>query len=292
MRLKCSYASAKEKLTAHLTEGYSILLRTDHDRNKKKADGSWNESIDKAEHGKLFDEWYLRMLSTVDSIFPTQRESLEIMYPPPPAMRGVQEDDFQWKTMRLNVRDKLEVLKMITDERLSTYTDLPQKLRLYVEDIDSFQKVRDCNHAMVANYLDRKGYFNKSEEEIQLAFEQILDVSFHKKDWGGEINDLYTANTLINGSRVATAFLLKGNGLRGPTMQLADCGKNGDQILRLIQSPAILFVVQYVGDVSEAVIKDLEGKIAELRASGKEAYYCIIDGQDTARVLLAYGKMS
>ena len=74
-------------------------------------------------------------------------------------------------------------------------------------------------------------------------------------------------------------------------MELADCGKNGDQGLRLVQSPADLFVVQFVGEVSESVISDLDGKVAGLRAAGKNACYCIMNGQETARVLLAYGKL-
>jgi hypothetical protein len=61
-----------------------------------------------------------------------------------------------------------------------------------------------------------------------MALEQILNVSFHKKDWSGEGNDLYTANIVLNGERVETAFLLKGNELRRREMWVADCGKNGD----------------------------------------------------------------
>ena len=49
------------------------------------------------------------------------------------------------------------------------------------------------------------------KDQVQLALEQILTVSFHKKDWGGEVNDLSTANVIINRSRRAAAFLSKGN---------------------------------------------------------------------------------
>lgn len=135
------------------------------------------------------------------------------------------------------------------------------------------------------------GYFDRSEDAVQIALEQILNVPFHKKDWGGEINDLYTANVVINGARRAAAFLLKGSGLRRRELRIADCGENGDQIVRLFHSPAELFVVQFVGIISEMVIADIESKIRECRANGKESCFLMMDGQDTARVLHAYGKL-
>ncbi len=74
-------------------------------------------------------------------------------------------------------------------------------------------------------------------------------------------------------------------------MEIRHCGANGDQLLRLCASPAELFVVQFVGTISEAVIADLDGKIWQARSQGKEAWYCIMDGQNTARVLRAYGEL-
>ena len=152
-----------------------------------------------------------------------------------------------------------------------------------------FQKVRDVNPASVSDLL-KEGYLDRSEDSVQMALEQILVVPMHKKDWGGETNDLYTANVLINGARHETAFVLKGNGLKKKLMEIRDCGANGDQLLRLVDSPAKLFVVQFVGNVSEAVIKDLAGKIEHRRSMGREAWYLVMDGQDTARLLRAYGK--
>jgi hypothetical protein len=73
-----------------------------------------------------------------------------------------------------------------------------------------FQKVRDVNPAMVSKFL-KGGCLDRSEDQIQTALEQILGVTVHKKDWGGELNDLYTANVIVRGVRRATAFLLKGS---------------------------------------------------------------------------------
>ena len=137
----------------------------------------------------------------------------------------------------------------------------------------------------------KDGRLDLSEDTIQIALEQILNVAFHKKDWGGEMNDLYTANVEVNGARTATAFRLNGNGLKKKVMEIADCGHNGDQLVRLFDSPAQLFIVQFVGQVSEAVIKDAVGKVVALRSQGKHACYCVMNGQDSARVLHAYEKL-
>ena len=159
-----------------------------------------------------------------------------------------------------------------------------------VEYIDSFRKVRDVNPATVMDVLEN-GYLNLSEDSVQTALERILSVSFHKKDWGGELNDLYTTNVIINGTRHETVFLLKGNGLRKTTMEIKHCGVNGDQLLRLCRSPAKLFVIQFVGRISEAIVLDIDGKVRQKRSQGIDVWYCIMDGQDTARVLRAYGEL-
>jgi hypothetical protein len=75
-------------------------------------------------------------------------------------------------------------------------------------------------------------------------------------------------------------------------MEISDCGKNGDQLVRLLDSPAQLFFVQFVGNISENVIRDIEGKCRELTSRGLQTHYCIMNGQDTARLLLAYGRLA
>jgi hypothetical protein len=162
--------------------------------------------------------------------------------------------------------------------------------RLFIEDIDNFAKVRAVTPAAVAPLL-KNGYLNLSEEAVQTALEAILGVPFHKKDWGGEVNDLYTANVLVGGTRRPTAFLLKGNGLRKNVMEIGDCGKNGDQVVRLFQNPADLFVIQFVGNIAEAVIQHAYGEVARLKGQRRDAQVVIMDGQETARVLCAYDKL-
>jgi hypothetical protein len=168
---------------------------------------------------------------------------------------------------------------------------LSRKERMYVEDVDNFSKVANVDRDVVAGFL-QKGFLAKSENDVQTAFERILRVPFHREDWGGEINDLYTSNVMVSGARCDAAFLLKGPGIgRGKELSIANCGKRGDQIMRLFESPADLYVVQYVGPIADLVIKDVKGKVAQLRADGKAASCLIMDGQDTARVLYAYGML-
>lgn len=163
--------------------------------------------------------------------------------------------------------------------------------RISLEDIESFSNVRGVSGAQVLHLLSN-GRIELAEDIVQLGLEEILAVPFHKQDWGGEINDLYTANLRIGGRQVATAFMLKGNGLKARVMEINNCGKNGDQLQRLATSPAELFIVQYIGPISEAVIADMHTKVRALRYDGKPASFCIVDGQETARLLKAYGKLS
>ena len=63
-------------------------------------------------------------------------------------------------------------------------------------------------------------------------------------------------------------------------MRIADCGHNGDQLVRLFESPAKLFVVQFVGVVSEMVIKDVEGaKINRLAMWFFIGFYVALDAE-------------
>jgi hypothetical protein len=178
-----------------------------------------------------------------------------------------------------------------TDERqpqLSSHKRF--KDRLFIDDIDSFSEVRRVTPPMVVNFL-QDGFLALSEDQVQTFLEEILAVPFHRRDWAGEINDLCTANVTVDGARWATAFLLKGPGIGKKEMEIAHCGKRGDQLVRLFNTVADLYVVQYVGPISDHLIKDVEGKVQAAKAAGKDAHYLIMDGQDTARLLRAYRKM-
>ena len=288
MRLRIHIATANEELVALVNEGYDVLSAVHADYQSRKEKGNYDDSKDVGGLLVPVNDWASKVVASLGRIFPTQLETHLFLDPEIPfgGVRG----DYNYQSEMLRCRCFIRGLNRIRLQSLPEYTDLPLDARLYVEDIDSFRKVRDVNYATVADVLT-DGYLDRSEDSVQTSLERILDVPFHKKDWGGELNDLYTSNLLINGVRHETAFLLKGNGLRSRTMEIKHCGVNGDQILRLCSSPAKVFVVQFVGRISEAIVSDIDGKVRHSRSQGREAWYCIMDGQDTARVLRAYGEL-
>lgn len=274
-----------------LNEGYQLRQNLWADYEKQRKAEAFSPDLDLPRYHTLADEWANKVAQILGEIFPTALELNHFVNREShPAIDYVGIDQGFGKLYYRTVPDLIERLRRILETDLPRYTDLPIQDRLFVEDIDSFRRVRDVNPAMVSNFLNN-GYLNLPEDQIQLGFEQILEVVFHKKDWGGESNDLYTANVIVNGRRTSTAFLLKGNGLRRSNLRIRDCGANGDQLVRLFECPAELFVVQFVGIVSEMVIADVQGKTALRRANGKSSWFLILDGQDTARILFAYGKL-
>ena len=80
--------------------------------------------------------------------------------------------------------------------------------RLFIDQIDSFSEVRRVEPSDALPLLTM-GRIEASEDEIQACLERILGVPLAKKDWGGEENDLYTANLVVDGQRQPTAFMLK-----------------------------------------------------------------------------------
>ena len=258
------------------------------DYASKKEAGCYNKETDTPDYQERTNRWATVVVEELRLIFPTQLEMNLFLNPDIPF--GAVSGDYEYQALIRRFGYFVRGLVTIQQTSLAQYTDLPLQDRLYVEDIDSFRKVRDVNPAMVTPYLSN-GFLDRTEDQVQLGLEQILDVPFHKKDWGGEINDLYTANVVINGTRRATAFLLKGPGIGRKQLVISDCGKNGDQLVRLFITPGDLFVVQYVGPISEMLVRDVQDKVAGLRAHGRIVNFLIMNGQDTARVLCAYGKL-
>jgi len=76
-------------------------------------------------------------------------------------------------------------------------------------------------------------------------------------DWGGEEGDVLSANLVVDGRRHAGAFLLKGPARFHP-MKPTDLGKNGDQLYRLFNIPAHIYVVQHCHTIGAAVRKQAE----------------------------------
>jgi hypothetical protein len=290
VRLKVTHAAAEERLTLLVNEGYNCLYSMETDYGARSSAGQFKPELEIPRYNQAFDDWVDRVHWGLQELFPSELEwnyfrTQEIMKHV--HYLGINQG---YAELQESIKPFIARLQDILTSHLGRYTDLPLDERLYVECVDSFVKVRDVNPSMVAAFL-KDGYLDVAEDTVQLALEAILDVPFHKKDWGGELNDLYTANVVLHGCRRPTAFLLKGNGLNAGVMEIKHCGKNGDQIVRLFQSPADLFMIQFVGTISEFVIQHARAEIARLKTQGKDSHFLIMDGQDTARLMHAYGKL-
>lgn len=287
MQLKKARIQVKCELLDLMNAGYSFLEKIQAEFANKTWQGTFTFEDDQKQC-ELVDQWTVGAIVFINSVFPTnfeQKTFIHLMNPDVAVLSSISAHH----ALRSLLQHRINLLDKVVESNLNRYNDL-KVLRIYIDDIDSFSKIQEIRPEEVSD-LFINGFLDQSEEFIQIGLEEILDVPFHKKDWGGEINDLYTSNVLLKGSRVASAFLLKGSGLRKKVLEIKDCGKNGDQIVRLLDSPAQLFIIQFVGSISEYVVKDIEGKVNESQLQGKVAQYCIIDGQDTARLLRAYSKL-
>jgi hypothetical protein len=115
----------------------------------------------------------------------------------------------------------------------------------------------------------------------------LLGEHFVPNDWGGEESDVLSANLLVEGRRHVGAFLLKGPARFHP-MKPTDLGKNGDQLYRLFNIPAQIYVVQHCHSIGAAVRKQAEA-FALARSFVAPCQIVFMDGVTTARLLRAHG---
>jgi hypothetical protein len=156
--------------------------------------------------------------------------------------------------------------------------------RLNMEEIDSFSGAAPLNDAGVAALLQNGWLKSVPEEEVKSSIHAIVGDTFVRSDWGGERSDVYTANVYVGGRRLHTAMALKGPS-GGRRVSIASYGKNGDQIVRLFEEPAELFIVQSNGVFDSTLIKHVE---QTARAARRPVHYCLMDARDTARLLVGY----
>lgn len=149
-----------------------------------------------------------------------------------------------------------------------------------IDDIDSFRKVQAMDFDGPSTPIP--------EEEFKQGIARILKIRGRFKDWGGESCDLFGTNLRVERRRRAAAFAFKGPGQRGRLIP-GKMGKNGDQIQRLAQCPAEVFLVQYWDQIDQAVLKQLE-QLVQLKSflENRRLWYGIIDGQDSNRIMAAY----
>jgi hypothetical protein len=150
-----------------------------------------------------------------------------------------------------------------------------------IDDVDQFLKVRRIRAAQSGTPLP------------EAAFKRGLQALFRDtgvfKDWGGEHNDFFTNKLQIHGKRYMAAFALKGPGVGVRCIMPGKWGKNGNQIQRLLEAPADIFMLQFEGQIHEDSVEQLK-KLTELRAyqEKRTLYYGYLDRDDCARLRAAY----
>ena len=153
------------------------------------------------------------------------------------------------------------------------------------EDIEQFSKMRDVEVDSADEWMETMRLM--PEQKVKEAFASLL-CEPTKKDWGGESEDIFSANVLVGGQRRTAAFLLKGSagGAKFHEMTPAMCGKNGDQIHRMVEDRADISIVQHAHLIGPRVRQTLRALTILPGCSHRK--YCLIDGQTTYRILKAH----
>ncbi len=283
MKLKTSHSSAKARIVELIRSGDSLLEKVTREYYEAKSSGTFVQETHIPRWQQECQHWYRKCLQVLQELFPTPVEAIKL--------KNVKVSPFlqdktnpEWGGLTNTLRAKLaalqEILQSVNQYRAET------KDELFIEDIDSFARARDVNPREVKPRLP----LNLPEDQVQTYFEEIIGENFHRKDWGGETSDLLSSHITVGGERLRAAFLLKGRGTRGK-LTIDKCGKNGDQIVRLFEAPADLYIIQHVDEIDDRVIQDVKGKVQLRNSQGNNCQMCIIDGTDTARILVAYGKI-
>lgn len=155
--------------------------------------------------------------------------------------------------------------------------------RIYLEDLDSFARMRGITRSAATKLVP----LDIPERKVKELLCKVLGVAPIPEDWGGERSDL-VADVGYRGKTITAAFMLKGKGTRG-RLTISRCGKNGDQVIRLIEEPARLFVIQHVDAIDSNVTKLLKIAVGSI-AKTEQLYYCVADGVETARLFEAYAR--
>jgi hypothetical protein len=149
-----------------------------------------------------------------------------------------------------------------------------------VDGVDSFSKVKRVSQGQQMRPV--------AEKPFKEGVKKVIGEGGKFTDWGGEKADLFTTKARVKGKRLPAAFAFKGKGKKG-ILKPKDFGKNGDQILRLFQCDAELFMLQYWNQLDQSVYEQIRMfAIAKSAMTGDKIYFGIIDGDDTQRLRIAY----
>lgn len=167
-----------------------------------------------------------------------------------------------------------------TRKQISLFFPNPARNAMFItiDDIDSFKKVRGIK-SVKATPL--------SEQKIKRGIAGIIGEKCISKDWGGEKSDLFSTRIRVRNNRLPLAIAFKGKGTRGKLVP-KKMGKNGDQINRLFDEPALVFFVVYCGEIDSSIISQMRAQAIVEALKGRKIYFGVIDSTDLGRLMVAY----
>lgn len=280
MRIQTPLVDIKDQLISLISEGFAILGY------------AFQSSQDQNGISLMTRTWSNKVHAYLTGTFPTKKEDGQFLHSPGPGLSYNGMNDTVNNLVNSTDR-RLKVLESILDNLEKYYQFEPESLSIDIQHIDSFEKVRGINHREIEGYV-QNGFFDRDEKTIKREFAEIIGESFVPKDWGGETEDLFTSRILFNGQRIPTSIIFNGPGkVKATQTRLSDLGARGDQLVRMIRvSPSKLYILQSVKPIAHEIIETFEAHIKDLRSKGNQCYYCVIDGQDTATILYAYGYLN
>lgn len=154
-----------------------------------------------------------------------------------------------------------------------------------LDTIDNFSRVRSRRMRSVPKNMAPP---RLPEKVFKYGVAKILGESGKFTDWGGEKNDLYATDVRIKPRRYTAAIGFKGPATTG-TLTPGKMGHNGDQIQRLFESDAQVFLVQYEGQIAESVLTQMKALAVNKSVEDRRTvFYGAISKQDSYRLRIRY----
>lgn len=159
--------------------------------------------------------------------------------------------------------------------------------QIFINDLDAFKEYLT---KAPTESIDKKYFHSKFlEDDVENVFLEILKEPYKEQDSGAETRDLYTDKLYIDGKRHSAVIMFKGRAVKG-TLKLKNCGKNGDQLLKLAKNTfSQVYIVQHVNKIEPDILETLRDHLFA-HSKTNNIKVCLIDGVDTARILKGYGK--
>ena len=282
MKLKTSHNAARERINERIVSGNTLLDKVTGQYYAAKTAGAFSEEQHIPQWKEQYVDWLHKCLGSLQDIFPTPQEAITLKNA---QGSGSLKMNVKWASLTADIKAKLSTLES-TIKSVDDYS-IEMTDELFIEDIDSFAKARDINPRQVKRLLP----LNLSVDQVRTFLGEILGEPLRRPDEGDAATDIFASTVTTGGNRARTALLLKGATTTGK-LTLKKCGKRGEQIARLVAVPAELYMLQHLDQIESRVIRELKTKIQSLNGEGKQCRICLVDGMDTARILVAYGKIS